>query len=316
MINKSALVLSGGGSKGAFSIGVIKFLKEKLDIRFDIVSGTSTGALIAPFVITNKLDVVESVYTNVTNKDIISPISISNILKGYLYDTKGLKKLIDKHVTDEIYQFIMNSETTMITTSVCLQTGKLTYFNNKKYDHNNDKDVYKFVSLAEMRSAILASSNQPLLMPPVSIFTKQYVDGGIREFSPVEIAISFGAKKILVLVTTPDDFGEIDVKLVKLKDMLLRTIDILTKDVSLNDLKTPLIINSFVKHINNVRESLVVRFPEFKKEIDEILTSNSPIKEKDLIDFEIIRPDVYLGAGLEFDPKIMKTQIELGFFYC
>ncbi len=47
---KSALVLGGGGSKGAYEIGVWKALRE-LDIHFDIVTGTSIGALIGAMVV-------------------------------------------------------------------------------------------------------------------------------------------------------------------------------------------------------------------------------------------------------------------------
>jgi predicted acylesterase/phospholipase RssA len=43
-----ALVISGGGSKGAFAVGVLKYLFQEKGHEYDIISGTSTGALIAP----------------------------------------------------------------------------------------------------------------------------------------------------------------------------------------------------------------------------------------------------------------------------
>lgn len=47
---KTAFVLGGGGSKGAYEIGVWKALKE-LNIHFDIVTGTSIGAMIGAMIV-------------------------------------------------------------------------------------------------------------------------------------------------------------------------------------------------------------------------------------------------------------------------
>ena len=47
---KNALVISGGGAKGSFAVGVLKYiLLNKPEIKFDIICGTSTGALITPY---------------------------------------------------------------------------------------------------------------------------------------------------------------------------------------------------------------------------------------------------------------------------
>ncbi len=47
---KLALVFSGGGAKGAFGVGVLwELSRRRFSLRWDIVCGTSTGALIAPF---------------------------------------------------------------------------------------------------------------------------------------------------------------------------------------------------------------------------------------------------------------------------
>ena len=48
-----ALVLSGGGSKGSYQIGVWKALRD-MNIKFDIVTGTSVGALNALMLLSNK----------------------------------------------------------------------------------------------------------------------------------------------------------------------------------------------------------------------------------------------------------------------
>ena len=50
-----ALVVSGGGSKGAYAVGVAKVLMNEGDLTFDVVSGTSTGGLICPFVAAKRI---------------------------------------------------------------------------------------------------------------------------------------------------------------------------------------------------------------------------------------------------------------------
>ena len=67
-----ALVISGGGSKGAFGGGVAQYLIEEKNREYDLLIGTSTGSLLVPFLAVKKLDKLKEVYTNVTQEDIIS----------------------------------------------------------------------------------------------------------------------------------------------------------------------------------------------------------------------------------------------------
>jgi predicted acylesterase/phospholipase RssA len=93
------LVLSGGGSLGAFQVGALKALFEYWQTAHGalppirIVAGTSTGALIAPFALLGKseLDELEFWYTNVENKDILA-FSLWNLLvKGVSLSDFGYK---------------------------------------------------------------------------------------------------------------------------------------------------------------------------------------------------------------------------------
>ena len=68
---KIALVISGGGAKGAFAIGVLKFFRTNTTLNFDLVSGTSTGALISPLVVTKDFDLLEFIYSNTQTYQVI-----------------------------------------------------------------------------------------------------------------------------------------------------------------------------------------------------------------------------------------------------
>ena len=67
-----ALVISGGGSKGAFAGGVAQFLIEDLKREYGLFLGTSTGSLLAGHLALKQVEKIKRVYTSVTNDDIFS----------------------------------------------------------------------------------------------------------------------------------------------------------------------------------------------------------------------------------------------------
>jgi predicted acylesterase/phospholipase RssA len=83
-----ALVISGGGSKGAFAGGVAEYLMEHCGSDYNIFVGTSTGSLLAPMLAAGKMEEIKKIYTSVRNKDIfnINPFIIKK--RGKLFFTK------------------------------------------------------------------------------------------------------------------------------------------------------------------------------------------------------------------------------------
>ena len=67
-----ALVISGGGSKGAFAGGVAQYLIEERGKHYDMFLGTSTGSLLVSHLALNKIDKLYDIYTNVQQHDIFS----------------------------------------------------------------------------------------------------------------------------------------------------------------------------------------------------------------------------------------------------
>ena len=78
---KKALVISGGGSKGAFAGGVSQYLLNKEHKEYDLFIGTSTGSLMISHLALGKLDDLKNLYTNVNQKTIFSnnPFKIKNV---------------------------------------------------------------------------------------------------------------------------------------------------------------------------------------------------------------------------------------------
>lgn len=67
-----ALVISGGGSKGAFAGGVAQYLIEEKKHEYDLFLGTSTGSLLIPHLALGHIKKIHSVYTNVTMSSIFN----------------------------------------------------------------------------------------------------------------------------------------------------------------------------------------------------------------------------------------------------
>lgn len=67
-----ALVISGGGSKGAFAGGVAQYLIEVEKNCYDILVGTSTGSLLIPHLANNQVQKVYEIYTTVNQRKIFS----------------------------------------------------------------------------------------------------------------------------------------------------------------------------------------------------------------------------------------------------
>ena len=75
-----ALVISGGGSKGAFAGGVAQFLIEEAKHKYDMFIGTSTGSLLVSHLALGKITKLKETFTNVNQKTIFnnSPFFIRN----------------------------------------------------------------------------------------------------------------------------------------------------------------------------------------------------------------------------------------------
>lgn len=70
---KTAVVLAGGGSRGAYQIGVWRAMKE-LGISWDIVTGASVGALNGALMVQGDYDVAQSLWENITSKEVMRDV--------------------------------------------------------------------------------------------------------------------------------------------------------------------------------------------------------------------------------------------------
>jgi hypothetical protein len=184
------LALSGGGSNGAFGAGILNgWSATGTRPIFKIVTGISTGALIAPFAFLGEDydQVLKQVYTSVETKDIMKLNSylISEQGLDSLADSSPLRKLIKKYVTEKVIRSVALAHQKgrrLYIGTTDLDVGRLVIWNMgaiASYDNPEADNLF--------RKILLASASIPILLPPVyipveaggEIYEEMHVDGGV-----------------------------------------------------------------------------------------------------------------------------------------
>lgn len=323
-MRKAALVISGGGSKGAFAVGAVKFLAEHHpDINFEVLVGTSTGSLIVPMAALGEISLLEQLYTTVKTEDIIlgGNIGARFIDAISIFDAKPLSHLIEKFYNDETSQkiFTLNKQVFIITT--CLQTSRSVIFSTQDPPIITDYEIMKVKNGNEFRRSILASACQPVFMQPIEVHqgslpVRQYVDGGVLEYIGIQLAIDAGAEEVFAIALSPEKSQPEEKKFTRSLEILFKTIDIFTADVGANDIRIPRIYNRALQYIAAVKDKMRTAGLE-EEAINEFfdIPFNNQFSGKKPIILHSIHPDKVLEGGpggLEFNPAKMKEMVRLG----
>lgn len=204
-----ALVISGGGSKGAFAGGVAQFLLEEEKNKYDVFIGTSTGSLLVCHLALNKIEKIKKVYTSVNqnsifnrcpfiikNKNGIDTIRINhfNVLINFFRGSKtfgesyNLRKLIRRTITESDFLELKEGPKNIIITVTNLSSNEVEYKSIK------DSNYYDFCDW------IWISCNYVPFMSLVTKNNYEYGDGGFTSLVPIQEAISLGATEIDVII--------------------------------------------------------------------------------------------------------------------
>ena len=203
MSKKIGIVLSGGGAKGAFEVGVLKVILEKIKKDGDVlhsVSGSSIGAMNGAFVVAGQFNDLESIWlswdrTNcpLSQTDIFGPM-VTMLYRGYMYHADPLKAFLKKSL---LVPQLLTSSVKYINNSIRLGDQKLRFGGN--IFGNKDQDL----AIAE----IMASMAFVPGMPSVTIGGEEYADGGFRDALPVKTLIEKSDKldRIYVISVSPEE---------------------------------------------------------------------------------------------------------------
>lgn len=191
------LVLSGGGTRGAFQIGVWKALKE-LEINVKAIAGTSIGALNGALFLQDDFNMTVRMYENIkienimkvegvnANKNIFDLSNIfnlaANLKKQKGIDNAPLREMIKQYIDmDKLY----NSD---------IDFGLVTYSVTNKTPLQKFKNE---IPKEQMEDYLLASSCFPIFKPQ-NINGEEYFDGGLYDNAPSNMLIQKGYKNIII----------------------------------------------------------------------------------------------------------------------
>lgn len=194
-----AIVLAGGGAKGSYQIGVWRALRE-LGITYDIVCGTSVGALNGVFFVTGEYALAKYIWSTVRLEDVLKTngsssqklIENSKTLWPYVghyilhgsFDSAPLRHLVC-NVVD--LRKIKKSKVRF-----GIVTTKVPQFYPVKLEVGTlpDRDICKY---------LMASASLFPAFPMAEIHGEKYVDGGLFDNMPIDLAIQMGADEIIVI---------------------------------------------------------------------------------------------------------------------
>ncbi|MFT7073554.1 patatin-like phospholipase family protein [Patiriisocius sp. Uisw_017] len=209
-----ALVISGGGSKGAFAGGVAQYLIENLSHEYDLFVGTSTGSLLISHLALHKVEKIKEIYTSVNQNSIFSScpfvvkkakhggkeigINHFNVLKNFIKGSKtfgesqNLRKLIGRVFTEEEFKQLKDGPKEIVVTVSNLS------MNQVEYKSINDFEYHDFLDW------IWISCNYVPFMSLVKKGGCDYADGGFGSMVPIEEALKRGATEVDVIILETD----------------------------------------------------------------------------------------------------------------
>jgi len=236
---KRAIVLAGGGARGAYEAGVLSYLLEDLPKRlghpidFDIVCGTSVGAIHAAFlaatcdVENHRGEMLRQIWENLRVNEIFR-FSTSDILRlpsrvmgvrrvarqmregqrpDRLYgllDTRPLERLVLNSIP---WRGIRRNLRADRLDAVCIATTQIATGHAVVFVERKERALPEWASQDSVRMQpirlspmhALASASIPMLFPAVRLGSRYYADGGLRLNTPLAPAVRLGANRVLVI---------------------------------------------------------------------------------------------------------------------
>ncbi len=192
---KRARVLSGGGGRGAFQVGVLEHL-ESIGWKPDIIVGTSIGSLNAAVYAVGGIGQLQKMWDTIRTRDMHRFFRWKPW--NSVFDRLPWKRTLEQYAPeDRLAQIKMPLY--MVATDIT--TGHpAVYTNGEKPDRN--KGLY--IKVPALKHAhLLASSSIPYVYAPIGIEDNQHWDGAVMYNSPLRPAIDADAHEILMVLLSP-----------------------------------------------------------------------------------------------------------------
>jgi len=199
---RTGLVLGGGGARGAYQIGVWRALEE-LGISFEMVSGTSVGALNGGLILQGELDAAVKMWQDIDTQQILSFPSEKKA---------GVEALSPEGLVSAIQQLTVSAIRNVGVSTAPLQQLIADMMDQQKISRSG-KDFFiitthipdmkeTVISLADTKESdlplwLLASASFFPAMAAAKVDGEYYVDGGYRNNIPTDVLLAHGATEII-----------------------------------------------------------------------------------------------------------------------
>jgi NTE family protein len=234
--NRLAIVLSGGGARGAYEAGVLSYIFDELRrtrerrIHVDIICGTSVGAINSVALAGSMTEQPEGMqhlvrlWSNLRMDRVLQfswkqAASITGMfgtgIATGLVDSSPMEKLLRRQVPWGAIREALRRRHLRALSVTCteVRTGRAVLFMQTGHGtalpaHSPPRTLMRSEVIGPRH--VLASASIPLLFPPVRVGSHLYVDGGLRHNTPVAPALRLGATHVLVVGTSLEVAGVID----------------------------------------------------------------------------------------------------------
>ncbi|HXF49224.1 MAG TPA: patatin-like phospholipase family protein [Verrucomicrobiae bacterium] len=284
---KTALVLSGGGAKGAFQFAAEKYAREVKGYKWDLIAGVSVGALNGVMLAMEKYGRLEEIWKNISNEQVYTGRmnfwAIVKLLFGSdsVYGNKPLKELIDREVQPDLIK------TELRLGAVSLWTGEYKLFTSK--------DPVFGPKLSEI---VLASTIMPIIWEPLALTDKyrEMVDGGLRNISPLGDVLDAEPEEVVVINCNPGTPAVQEKPFKNILEIGRRSLDIALNEIFVTD------IREFLRVNKNVKEAAA----------HNCVLHNEQGKPFKYYECKIIQPEVPLGDTLDFSADSIRRSMDAG----
>jgi NTE family protein len=334
---KRALVLAGGGVRGAFQVGMLRELVINQGLDFHVIRGVSVGALNAAFLaqastagnslanLQQKVEELHQLWTteirgnNSVYKERLGMAGLT-IGADSIYSLAPLRRLIDKYLSAEALRL---SGRDFAVGAVSLVSG---------FYKEWAPDDARFIE------RIIASASIPVVFPFVNFRDERdaFVDGGVRNITPLSSVFRTKPDEVYVLLTSrllvrdellpessalENDYARWNDNLLGTRvgglDVLKRTVELLTDEIYLDDLRGALRWNSVAESAQKLQAlaatpgNLSAPALEAVNELARRLADAG----KHAVKISVIAPQNWFGkenAATEFSPQLINEAIAHG----
>lgn len=304
-----AMVMSGGGARGAFEVGAADYLIREHGVDPQALVGVSTGNLNAAMLAQGKgrdglienLDLLRGLWfglnknSDIYKRRLLGVVGLA-VKADSVYSNKPLWELIQTFIRPEK---LSTSGRLLRVGVVGLKSGEYRVIDGRN---------------ARIREMILASTSIPVYFKPVDADGERFVDGGVRNVTPLNTAFDALAEleaaqpggddpdTIYVILASPLAVSQVD------SDKELnggigigkRSLELLVNEVYANDLQLALTVNEAVRYYDRLKTDGVT------------LPEGFPFEGCRYVNLVVVQPERLYLDGLEFNHDKIVTAYEAG----